>query len=461
MKPLLVVAILVQGFCLVSCYYESQLTSSSLDDNSIKLGIALALRGNPINIQGQAATMAVEEINAAGGINGATIELIIRDSGCSSVIAPDEVQRMIDNYQIVGLVGPSCSSGAKIIIPDILPNHNLPTIGTTTTAPELTTLDEHNLFFRLRTSDLVQISTLVEEIINDGVTRLAIIHRAGNDVFNIDIAQGLKDQFSAVAGNQVTAIVGYPEASLTDFDNEVNTLMDAGDFDGIAIIGFPVDSANVAAAIALEMANRGITRNSLNGVYINIIPDINDSVLLPVYLELLSGSKSIRFNLPSALTAPYFADWVTQLDILFPNTNFTLLNKDNIGRQQAYDGVYLMALAMLQGGVTEATSVGDTRNLIQANLTSVSGSNVPLDAVEIKPGKFDLAISTLAAGGSINYNGASGVIDFDASGDVNYADLQVMEAEQINGQLIYNCLRGVRVFPVAQGSDSEATTCVD
>ncbi len=264
MKPLLVVAILVQSVCLASCYYESKLTSSSLDDNSIKLGIALALRGNPINIQGQAATMAVEEINAAGGINGATIELIIRDSGCSSVIAPDEVQRMIDDYRIVGLVGPSCSSGAKIIIPDILPNHNLPTIGTTTTAPELTTLDEHNLFFRLRTSDLVQISTLVEEIINDGVTRLAIIHRAGNDVFNIAIAQGLKDQFSAQAGNQVSAIVGYPEASLTDFDNEVNALLDAGDFDGIAIIGFPVDSANVAAAIALEMANRGITRNSLN-----------------------------------------------------------------------------------------------------------------------------------------------------------------------------------------------------
>jgi len=461
MKPLLVVAILVHSICLVSCYYESNLTSSSLDDNSIKLGIALALRGNPISIQGQAATMAVDEINAAGGINGATIELIIRDSGCSSLIAPDEVQRMIDEHQIVGLVGPTCSSGAKIIIPDILPNHNLPTIGTTTTAPELTTLDEGNLFFRLRTSDLVQINTLVEEIINDGVTRLAIIHRAGNDVFNIAIAQGLKDQFSAQTGKEVSAIVGYPESSLTEFDSEVNTLLDAGDFDGIAIIGFPVDSANVAAAIALGMANRGITRSSLSGVYINLIRGINESVLLPVYLELLTGSKTIRFNTPSALTAPYFANWLTEFKILFPNNNFTLLNEENVGRQHAYDGVYLMALAMLQGGVNEDTSVGDTRNLILANLTSVSGSDAALDAVEIKPGEFDLAITTLAAGGSFNYNGASGVIDFDAFGDVNYADLQVMEATQVNGQIVYNCLRGVRIFPVAQGFDSEASACLD
>ena len=460
MKPLYVVAILVQSLCLLSCYYESDLTSHSLNENSIKLGIAQALRGNPINIQGQAATMAVDEINAAGGINGVDIELIIRDSGCSSSIAPDEVQRMIDDYQVVAIVGPTCSSGAKVIITDILSYENVPTMGTTTTSPDLTTLDTNGLFYRLRTSDLVQISTLVEEIISDGVTQLAIIHRGGNDVFNIAIAQGLMAQFNAQIGTQGSTIVDYPEASLTDFHVEVNELFDAGSFDGIAIIGFPVDSTGVAASVALEMSNRGIARSDLNGVYINLIPGINDSVLLPIYLELLTGSKSIRFSEPSNLTAPNFSNWLVDFNARYPNTNFTLLNEDNTGKQYAYDGVYLMALAMLQGGVTQETSVADTRSLILDNLTQVSGSAALAGAVEIKPGEFALAISTLESGGTINYNGASGLIDFDEFGEVNYADLQVMEAVQENQKIMYSCLRGVRIFATPQGFDSEAAACL-
>ncbi len=460
MKPLCVVAILIQNLCLLSCYYESNISSHPLNENSIKLGVAQALRGNPINIQGQAATMAVNEINAAGGINGVDIELIIKDSGCSSSIAPDEVQRMIDDHQVVAIVGPSCSSGAKVIISDILPIHNLPVMGTSTTAPDLTTLDTNGLFYRLRTSDLVQISILVEEIISDGVTQLAIIHRGGHDVFNIAIAQGLMAQFNAQIGTQGSTIVDYPEASLSDFHTEVNELFDAGSFDGIAIIGFPVDSTGVAAAVALEMSNRGMKRSELNGVYINLIPAINDSVSLPIYLELLTGSKSIRFSEPSALTAPYYSDWLDDYNAQYPNENFTLLNQDDNGRHYAYDGVYLMALAMLQGGVTQETSVDDTRNLILTNLTQVSGSAALGDAVEIKPGEFALAISTLSNGGTINYNGASGNIDFDEFGDVNYADLQVMETVQEGLQLIYTCQRGVRVFATPQGFDSEAATCL-
>ena len=53
-------------------------------DDTIKLGILCSLTGNSQTNGGyaqQGAKMAVEEINAAGGINGKQIELVIEDDG--------------------------------------------------------------------------------------------------------------------------------------------------------------------------------------------------------------------------------------------------------------------------------------------------------------------------------------------------------------------------------------------
>ena len=74
----------------------------------------------PAAIQGIAArdgaTLAVEEINASGGIHGRKIELTFADDGCSSSISAAVVKRMIDT-PVFGILGGYCSAPAVTVIP--------------------------------------------------------------------------------------------------------------------------------------------------------------------------------------------------------------------------------------------------------------------------------------------------------------------------------------------------------
>ena len=57
----------------------------------------------------QAKQMAVEEINAAGGINGRMIELIVEDSKCSAQDAITAYNKLTDVDGVKIILGTSCS----------------------------------------------------------------------------------------------------------------------------------------------------------------------------------------------------------------------------------------------------------------------------------------------------------------------------------------------------------------
>ena len=328
--------------------------------------------------------------------------------------------------------------------------YDLPAVALTTTSPTLTALDEDDLYYRLRLSDQVQTVTLLNELLADGVTRLGIIHRGGNDTFNIALAQGLAAQFAALDNKETVVVVDYPETALVEFRIEVNELFDAGTIDGIAIFGFATDTANVASSIAAELTERAINRSDILGVYTNNLINVNQSLQISSALELLNGSKSISSDALSDAPAPNFDAWLTDFLQAFP---------DSEGLPEAYDAVYLISLAMLQGQVNGSNTVGEIRSAIKANLRGVSGTNAAVDAATINPGDFASAAATIASGGTVNYNGASGIIDFDEFGDVNYGDIAVIKATEVAGKLEFNCLHLVRVFTENNAIATEQNTC--
>lgn len=81
-------------------------------DDTIKLGILCSLTGNSQTNGGyaqQGAKMAVEEINAAGGINGKQIELVIEDDGGKADTAINAYNKL-QSQKVVAIVGPMLSS---------------------------------------------------------------------------------------------------------------------------------------------------------------------------------------------------------------------------------------------------------------------------------------------------------------------------------------------------------------
>lgn len=105
---------------LVGVFAASFLTTrSAAASDPIKIGVNLERTGNAATYGGHvlvAIQIAVEEINAAGGINGRKIELVVEDNRSSpeqAVIAT----RNLDRAGVVAIIGPIQSSQARTAFP--------------------------------------------------------------------------------------------------------------------------------------------------------------------------------------------------------------------------------------------------------------------------------------------------------------------------------------------------------
>ena len=104
----LIAAALVSLFTLGSRAAEPGIT-----DKEIKIGILGSLTG-PFAIFGTGnlagATIAFEEVNAAGGINGRKIEWISLDDESSPPKAIAAYKRLVDQEQVFAIFGPASSA---------------------------------------------------------------------------------------------------------------------------------------------------------------------------------------------------------------------------------------------------------------------------------------------------------------------------------------------------------------
>ncbi len=127
-----------------------------------------------------------------------------------------------------------------------------------------------------------------------------------------------------------------------------------------------------------------------------------------------------------------------------------------------YDAAALIVLAMAQGGVNADSTPLEIRAIIAANLALVSGTGASEDAMQIKPGELAIGLEHIASGGTVDYDGATGVINFDGFGDVSYG-LYRLERLTLNdeGGPDSECILEGRLFPTETGVDTEERACPD
>lgn len=105
-----------------------------LGQAGVKLGLNYPKTG-PYCVQGldqwRAAQMAVEEINAAGGIMGEPVEIVWRDSQSKTDVTTENVKQLIDNDGVKMVFGGS-SSGVAIAAAKVCNAKNVPFFGTLT-----------------------------------------------------------------------------------------------------------------------------------------------------------------------------------------------------------------------------------------------------------------------------------------------------------------------------------------
>ena len=134
-RALVVGAIFLLAACGGSSGGGQADSGSSYKGKELKLGAILSLTGagavyGPSSKNG--ADLAVEQINKSGGVNGATITLDTQDDASDKAQAAQAAQKLIQQGQVVGLLGPTLSNSAVAVHP-LAENLKTPIVAVSTT----------------------------------------------------------------------------------------------------------------------------------------------------------------------------------------------------------------------------------------------------------------------------------------------------------------------------------------
>lgn len=203
---------------------------------TIKIGLAAPMSGDAAaygEIVKNGAMMKVDEINAAGGIDGKMLELVIGDERCDPKEAAAVAQNFVSNEEIVAIVGHVCSSAMLAAIP-IYDVAGPAVISPTCTNVNIGTASVNRWSFRDVYRDDFQgefLAKYSKDVL--GLKRVAIFYDTN------DYAIGLKDAFEAAAkeiGLEVVGTEAYTGDTI-DFAPQLTKFKELAP-DGIFIAGY-------------------------------------------------------------------------------------------------------------------------------------------------------------------------------------------------------------------------------
>ncbi|HTU03036.1 MAG TPA: ABC transporter substrate-binding protein [Candidatus Sulfotelmatobacter sp.] len=220
LKRLLSVALLV----LLSMWALGTVTAGAADPE-IKIGFTPPVTGASAAegaLQIKAIKLALKEINAAGGVNGKKINLIIVDNQSTNPGALAALQKAVEQEKALALVG-SVKSTQILAMSDAVKNYGVPMMigGTNATL----TKQGNPWLFRVRPDDSIAAAAMVKYIKEDTkFTKVGILH--DSDAFGTGGAD-LVEQGVKAAGLTVVRREKYTTKD-KDFTPQLLSLKNAG-----------------------------------------------------------------------------------------------------------------------------------------------------------------------------------------------------------------------------------------
>jgi len=190
----------------------------------IKVGAILAVTGPASNLgapEARTLEMLVEQQNARGGVGGRAIQLVLKDSGGTPEKAVSFAKQLIDEEQVVAIIGPS-TSGETMAIKAIAEQGQ--TILLSCAAAEVIVNPLARWVFKVAPKDADAVDLLFDRMKAAGTTRIGVLSS------NTGFGKAGKDQIEKrAAAHGITILVSetYDKAA-TDLTAEVTKLKAAG-----------------------------------------------------------------------------------------------------------------------------------------------------------------------------------------------------------------------------------------
>ena len=200
--------VLVGGVYLMKRDNQNNAIEPTQNTMPIKIGWMGPLTGDVANLGKDAlaaSQMAVEELNAAGGINGRKIELLIEDGKCNPKDASVAANKLI-NIDKVSSAIVTCSPEVNVVAP-IANANKVAVLSSCASAPNVT--DAGDYIFRTYPSDSFQGVYVADYVYNKLGKRKVAILAEQND-WALGIEKAFKKDFEKLGG-QVVVLEEFSE----------------------------------------------------------------------------------------------------------------------------------------------------------------------------------------------------------------------------------------------------------
>ena len=359
-------------------------TTTEPDDQVLRLGALLPLSGAGAELGASmlaAVELAVEQINDAGGVGGAPVELVTADEGENAVAATRGVEELTA-ADVDAVIGPASSVVALDVLVTLRRERVL-TCSPSATSLALDDFPDEGLFFRTVPSDSAQAEAIARLIDQTGRASVSILYV--DDAYGRPLTNALTARLSTRAVD-VEALVPF-HTDDTDYEDEVASALDSG-AQVLAVIGDPSAGARVLATALAETEGETlqiIVNDALRGASTgNVLASFDEAEIdrvtgVAVRAEVVDTDLREQLDARQAGSSGLFA------------TN-------------ALECVDLIALAAVMSESTDSTDIA-------TRITSVAAGGQSCIT-------FAACAAALDEGRNINYDGPSGFVQISPDGDL-------------------------------------------
>ncbi len=324
--------------------------------------------------------VAVDEINAGGGVLGNDVTHIRGDSGDDKT---DTANQTVDRELGAGVqavVGAAASGVTKLVINKIT-GAGVVEFSPANTSDEFTCWNDKGLYFRTAPPDVLQSQALAQLIAADGAQRVSILAR--NDPYGAGLADNTEQNLldAGIPQDQIQKTIYDPNA--TSYNTEIDDIRQFNP-DAIAVIGFDESKKIITRMSEVQI---GPGEKLVYGTDGNMGNALGQG-LPPGLLEGMKGTT------PLSKLSGDFEQRLKQQDSKLVDFNYA---------GEAYDAVMLIALSAEQAKSTRGVDIASA-----VNGTTKDGE---------KCSSFADCKEIISSGGNIDYDGVTGTLDFVDAGE--------------------------------------------
>ena len=328
--------------------------------------------------------LAVEHVNAAGGVGGRPVEVTAADTQADPNIALEEARRLIEVVGVDAIVGP-LSSAETLAVARLAAESRVPFITPTATSPQICLADDGDFVFAATIDDAGLGATIAELAEALGHERVGLLSR--DDAWG----QGLATAFlGAYTGDARAVAFRDGQASwLAELQHAAQ-----GGARTLVLFGFPPETERILIESAeRDLFDRYLVADSVRTL--SLLEAVGPGILAGTYGAAALADPELAAR--GAWEAAHLERWGEPPGLAFVH--------------KAYDAALGLALAAQAAGPPyDGASIRDAIRRIGA----APGLRVPAaDAAGIQAG-----LETLAEGGGIDFEGASIPFEFNRCGGV-------------------------------------------